>query len=120
MGEADDGQECKAFQFVVGGTTCHGRFAKTVDVGLYDYIGKRNHAVLHTGRKSVANNVHKTFFVKPDFFYRNPIGCVNPQQMDEAKQCTDTLGNGGCDSSRTNPKLKYRHKQHIQSNVDAS
>ena len=116
--KAGDRQEGEALQLGIGAAACHSGFAKAVDIGLHHHIGKGNHTVLHTGGQAVLDNVHKVLFVKGNLLNTHPVGTINAQQMNQAQQGTDTLGNGGSDGGRADPKTETTHKQQIQTDVD--
>ena len=82
LGEAGDRQEGKAFQLGVRAAACHGILAEAVDVALHKHICHSDDAVLHTGGKSVTDDVHKAFLIKADLFQLHPIRRVDTHQMD--------------------------------------
>ena len=117
-GKTGDGQESEAFNFGMGTAAGHGGGTEAVDVGLDHQIGKTDDRILDAGGQTEPDNGFQTAEIIPDFANIQPIRLIHTDQMDEAKNGADTLGNGGSQSGGTNTQLQNRNEQQIQSNVD--
>lgn len=65
-GETGDGKKAEAFYLGIGAAACNCHFAKFVNVGLYNDIGKGNDGVLEPGREAVGNNLAQHRKIKAD------------------------------------------------------
>ena len=117
-GEAGNGQESKAFNLGVGTAAGHSGRAEAVDIGLDYQIGKTNDGILNTGGQAEPDNGLQTAEVIPDFTNIQPVRLIHPDQMDEAENGADTLGEGGSQGGRTHTQLQTCNEQQIQRNVD--
>lgn len=82
-------QTQSALERAVGG---HGKHTERVDLRLDDNVGKANDAVLDAGRKAVAHNFAKHIAVDADAARRNGVDLALAQQMAQAQQKADRLG----------------------------
>ncbi len=69
----------------------HGDLAEGIDVGLDNDICKTDHGVLHTGRKTVADDLAEHFAVDMQLFQLDLIDRTLLHQMDHAQDHADSL-----------------------------
>ena len=89
--KAVDGQKTEPFHLCVGPIARHCHLSECIDIGLHDYVCKRNDRVLHSGRQSDLDDLDKDSFVKTDFSNLQSIAFLCPQQLPETKECTHNL-----------------------------
>ena len=94
--KAVDGQKTEPFHLCVGPIARHCHLSECIDIGLHDYVCKRNDRVLHSGRQSDLDDLDKDSFVKTNFSNFQSIAFLCPQQLPETKECTHDLRDHGC------------------------
>ena len=66
--KAVDGQKTEPFHLCVGPIARHCHLSECIDIGLHDYVCKRNDRVLHSGRQSDLDDLDKGFLCQNGFF----------------------------------------------------
>ena len=118
LGKAGHRQEGKALDLTVGAAARHCRLAEAVDVALDHQIGEGNDGILDAGGQAETDDGLQTLPVEPHLPELQLVGRVHLHQMDAAKRCADSLGNGGGQGRCPDSHPEHTHKQQIQSHID--
>ena len=118
QGKAGHRQEGKAFDFGVGAASGHSRGAEFINVGLHHHVGQRNDGILQACGETVADNLAQHKGIKMNLLKGNPVLLRRMQEMDQAEDGTDSLGDDGSQSRGTHSKAKNAYKKQIQENID--
>ena len=116
--KAVDGQEAKALHLGIGAVARHGGLAEGVDIGLHDHVGKGNDGILHAGGKADPDHLDQDPFVKADLPQPQTVVFLRPQQLDQAQQSADHLGNDRGQGGAAYPCMERRDKRQVQHQID--
>ncbi len=115
--KADDGQECKALDLGVSAVGRRGKFAKRIDLGLHQHVGKRDNRILHTGWEPVTNDLTEHVPADLQLFPFHRVDVALFAQMDHAQHHTNELRDDGGHRRRANAHPKHGDKEPIQEDV---
>ena len=116
--EAGDRQESEPLDFGVCSASCHGHFAKGIDIGLYYNICNGDDGILKSGWKTELNHLFKDIPFKPDFPQVQTVFRFGPHQLDHTEYSADHLRNIGSKGSSAHSHIKYRNKHNIQNYIN--
>ena len=116
-GKTGDGKKAEAFDFRIGSAACHGQSAEAVDIGLHHHIRDGNDGILKTGGKAVLNDLFQIKAVKTDFLRVKPVVLGTFQQLKQAEDGADELGNDGRKSGASHTHMESSYEQKIQNHV---